>query len=474
MFLSRLRLFFRHRRIGPAIGLLAAMTFCSGAPPESVDLLITGGLVVTMDPQGHIYENGAVAIGGDRILAVGPAADLKSRFRPRTSLRADGQVILPGLVNTHNHVPMTLLRGISDDLPLMDWLTRYIFPAEAAFVDAEFVRWGTRLACAEMIRSGTTTFADMYYFEDVVAEAARSAGMRAIAGQTILDFPAPDHKTTAAALAWTEGFLQRWGKDPLIRPAVAPHAPFTVSPENLKACSALSAKYQAPLEIHVSETRAEQAQILEKYKTTPTRHLHALGVLSERVIAAHCVWADEEDTRLLHQYGVGIAHNPESNMKLASGVAPIARMLRMGMAVGVGTDGPASNNDLNLWEAMDLTGKLQKLHSNDTTVLPAEQVVRMATILGARALHMDAMIGSLEAGKKADLICLEMRRPHLMPLYNIYSHLVNAYKGSDVSRTIIAGRVLFEKGRLLTLDEPQVLAKAYEYQQKIAARFTRR
>ncbi len=436
---------------------------------EKVDLLIAGGTVVTMDEKGTLLENGAIAVSGDKILSIGPTAGMQSRFHAKRTIAAKGRLILPGLINTHNHAAMTLLRGIADDLPLMEWLQQYIFPVEAGHVDAEFVRWGTLLACAEMIRTGTTTFADMYYFEDKVAEAAKLAGMRVLAGETILDFPAPDHKTTASALAWTESFLQRWQNDPLVHPSIAPHAVYTVSPEHLKACTALAAKYQAPLQIHISETRDEQRQIQERYKTSPTRHMESLGILNRQVIAAHCVWVDEEDMALLKKRDVGVAHNPESNMKLGSGVAPIARMLQLGLHVGLGTDGPASNNDLNLWDTIDLTGKLQKLHLSDPSVLPAEQVVRMATISGARALHMEDQIGSLEVGKKADIILLETGRPHLLPRYNIYSHLANVYEGSDVSTTIIGGKVVYENGRILTLDEPAILAKAKEFQSKIAA-----
>jgi len=453
-----------------AIFILVLPALLNARAKEKADLLVTGGLVVTLDQQGTLFDKGAIAIRGDRILAIGNAVEMSRRFTAGKTISAEGQVVMPGLVNTHNHAAMALLRGISDDLPLMDWLTKYIFPAEAASVDPDFVHWGTLLACAEMIRSGTTTFADMYYFEETVAEAVKSAGMRAIVGQTVLDFPAPDHKTPGAALSWAEGFFQRWRNDTLVRPAIAPHAPFTVSVDNLKACDTLARKFQVPLLIHLSETLDEQRQILQKYGTTPARHLETLGVLSPLAVAAHCVWVDDEDIKLLKKHEVGVAHNPESNMKLASGIAPIAQLLRLGVPVGLGTDGPASNNDLNLWEAMDIAGKLQKVHLADPTVLPAEQVVRMATILGAKALHLDSEIGSLEAGKKADLIILETKRAHLLPRYNLYSHLVNTYKGSDIAASIIAGKIVFEKGKLLTLDEPQILGKAQEYQRKIAAR----
>lgn len=448
-----------------AVPCLFPFTLAQGR--EKVDLLVRGGTVVTMDAQERVLENAAIAIRGDLIIAVGPASELVPRYRAAKALEASGKLVMPGLVNTHNHAPMVLFRGIADDLALMDWLTRYIFPAEARNVDAEFVRWGTLLACAEMIRSGTTTYADMYYFEDTLAEATRQAGMRGVLGETVLDFPAPDHKTPQETLAYTERFINKWKGHALIRAAVAPHSPYTVSVETMKACGALSERYNAPLIIHVSETQDEQRQIREKYGKTPTRHLDDLGILSPRVLAAHCVWVDDTDLETLVRRDVGIAHNPESNMKLASGAAPVVKMLKLGARLGLGTDGAASNNDLNMFEAMDFASKLQKFHLNDPAVLPARDVVKMATIGGARALHMEKEIGSIEVGKKADIILLATERTHLLPRYDVYSHLVYAYKGSDVVATIVGGRVVFENGRLLTLKENEIYAKAKEYRQRI-------
>jgi 5-methylthioadenosine/S-adenosylhomocysteine deaminase len=444
-------------------------TIAIGQKRENADLLIRGGTIVTMDAQERVLENAAIAVRGDQILAVGPIVEITKLYRPSKTIDAAGKLILPGLINTHNHAPMVLFRGIADDLALMDWLTGYIFPAEARNVNADFVRWGTLLACAEMIRSGTTTYADMYYFEDTLAEATRQAGMRAVLGETILDFPSPDHKTPQEALAYTERFIKKWKGDPLIHPAVAPHAPYTVATEILKACAALAGRYDVPLITHISETQDEQRQIREKYGKTPTRFLDDLGVLSARVLAAHCVWIDDQDLEILVRRQVGLAHNPESNMKLASGAAPIVKMLKAGARLGLGTDGAASNNDLNMFEAMDLASKLQKFHLADPTALPAREVVRMATSSGARALHMEKEIGSLEAGKKADIIIMDTDQAHLLPRYDVYSHLVYAYKGSDVLTTIIGGQVVFDKERTLTLDESQIRAKAREYKTRILA-----
>jgi 5-methylthioadenosine/S-adenosylhomocysteine deaminase len=307
----------------------------------------------------------------------------------------------------------------------------------------------------------------MYYFEDTLAEAVRQAGMRGVLGETVIDFPAPDHKTPQEALKYTEAFIQRWQKDPLIVPAVAPHAPYTVSSENLKACAALATRYNVPLITHVSETQDEQMQLREKFAKTPTQYLEDLGVLSPLVVAAHCVWITDQDLEILKRRQVGLVHNPDSNMKLSSGVAPVTAMLKTGALVGLGTDGAASNNSLDMFRAMDLSSKLQKLNRMDPTVLPARDVVRMATIGGARALHMEKTIGSLEAGKKADLILLETQRPHLLPRYEYYSHLVYAYTAADVTATVIGGKVVYENGRLLTLKESEIVAKAQEYRQRI-------
>lgn len=452
------------------IGVGLFVWVVSGAKPdrrESVDIVIRGGTIVTMNDERTIIENGFVAIKGGRISALGPAADLSSKYVGRSTLDAAGKLILPGLINTHTHAPMSLFRGMADDLTLMDWLTKYIFPAEAKNVTPDFVKWGTYLACLEMIRSGTTTYADMYYFEDEVAQATKEAGMRAVLGETILDFPAPDNKTVNAALQYTEKYLKKWKGDSLIVPAVAPHAPYTCSSDTLTAAKSLADKFNAPLLIHLSETKSEVQRIKEKYNATSTAYLNKLGFLRERVVAAHAIWLTDEDIQILKEKKVGVAHCPESNMKLASGVAPITKLLRMGIPVGLGTDGAASNNNLDMFEEMDTAAKLHKLYTNDPTVIRAEEAVAMATRDGARVLGLDREIGSLEVNKKADLIVLALNHPSEIPLYNVYSHLVYAIKGARVETSIINGSFVMREGKILTLKEKAVYSKAQEYRDKI-------
>ncbi len=441
----------------------------------SVDLLITGGTIVTMDPSRRILEDGFIAVRGDEIVAVGSGASASLRFAPKgvdakLKIDARGKLILPGFINGHTHVPMTLLRGLRDDVTLEEWLTKFIFPAEAKNVTEEFVRWGTRLAAAEQIRGGVTTFADMYYFEDAIAEETKAAGMRGVLGETILDFPAPDNKTNDAMLEYTEKFLKRWQGDPLIHAAVAPHSIYTDSEKTLKDSAALARKHNAPILIHVGETKKELNDSREKNGTTPVQYLDKLGILGPDVLAAHCVWVDETDRKILAQRQVGCVHNPSSNMMLASGVAPVIEERAAGIAVGLGTDSPAgSNNDLNLMEEMDLAAKLQKITKIDPRALGAKAVVEMATIEGARALHMEKEIGSVETGKKADLILIGLDAPNAVPMYDVYAQLAYALKGSDVETVIIGGRVVMRDRKLLTVDEPSVIAKAKEFKGKVEA-----
>lgn len=439
------------------------------AAAERVDLMIAGGTVVTMDGEGRVLENGAVAVRGGRIVAIGETATLAARYRAARTVDARGRVVMPGLVNAHTHVPMVLFRGIADDLRLMEWLQKFIFPAEARNVDEEFVRWGTRLACLEMLRGGVTTFADMYYFEDAIAEETARAGMRAVLGETLIDFPAPDNKTWDAGIAYTERFLARWKGHPLVTPAVAPHALYTVGPEHFKAAHALAARHGAPMLTHLAEDDAELATSLERYGARPIAHLDRLGVLDGRVTAAHVIGCDREEAALLARRGVGVAHCPQSNMKVAAGVAPVPQMLAAGVAVGLGTDGAASNNDLNLWEEMDTAAKLHKVVTKDPTVLPAREVLRMGTIGGARALHLDREIGSLEPGKRADIAIVRVDGLHQTPSYDVYSLLVYSTKASDVETVIVEGRVVMRAGRVLTIDERAVRAKAAAYRERIRA-----
>lgn len=421
-----------------------------------------------MDPERRVIEHGAVAVRGGRIAAVGTRAEIDRKFTTRRRIAGPESLIMPGLINTHTHAPMSLFRGIADDLPLKDWLDKYIFPAEANNLSPEFVRWGTRLACLEMALSGTTTYADMYYFEDVIAEATKEAGLRGVLGETIIRFPVPDAKTPADGLHFTEGFLRRFREDPLIVPAVAPHALFTNDDQTLRACRALANRYGAPLLTHLAETKQEHDDTVARRGMSPVRVLDSLGMFDGRTLGAHTIWVDDTDLEILKARGVGIAHCPSSNMKLASGVAPIVRMLSLGIAVGLGTDGPAgSNNDFGMFEEMDLASKLQKVTTGDPGVLPARQALEMATVLGARALGMDEQIGSLETGKRADLISVRIDAPHAVPLYNVYSQIVYALKSCDVEHVMVNGRLIVRGRRMLTLDRQQVLAKANELAAKV-------
>lgn len=464
----------RRRRLRPLLPIASCLLPLALAAAEPADWLLTARWVVTVDPARRVIDNGAVAVRGDRIVAAGPRAEIERLYKPRQRLDRPQAVLLPGLINTHTHAPMSLLRGIADDLRLQEWLEKFIFPAEARNVTAEFCRWGTRLACLEMMLAGVTTYADMYYFEDVIAEATKEAGLRGVLGQTIIGFPVPDAKTPADALRFTEGYLKRFAGDPQITPAVAPHAVFTNSDETLRASRALANRYSAPLLIHLSETRRENDEVAAKRGMSPTRVLDSLGVFEGRTLAAHGVWVDDEDLRILKARGVGLAHCPSSNMKLASGVAPVVKMLSLGLPVGLGTDGPAgSNNDLNLFEEMDLASKLAKVSTGDSQALPARQVLEMATILGAGALGMEKQIGSIEAGKRADLIAVRLDQPHAAPLYDVLSQLVYALKASDVTDVMVNGRLIVRDRAALTLNAREVLAKADDYRRRVAASLAR-
>ena len=454
--------------------LLFSFTICIPAATSKrrfvidVDLLIVGGTIVTMNAEHEVIVNGAIGITNGKIDIMGTRNIVVKNTRPKRTINAAGKVIIPGLINTHTHVPMALFRGIADDMDLQEWLTKFIFPAEAKNVNEAFVRAGTRLGLAEMIRGGTTTYCDMYYFEDAIADETKKAGVRGVLGQTILDFPAPDNKTWEAGLAYTERFIKKWQNDPLIVPAVAPHAPYTVSQEHLLAARDLSNRLNAPLVIHLAEANTETEFIQQKHKgMRPIEFVDSIGFFTERTIAAHVIQANEKELDILKRRGVGIAHNPQSNMKLAAGTAPVPAMLRLDLAVGLGTDGAASNNDLSMWEEMDTAAKLHKLISGDPKTLSAEQAFEMATIRGARALHLDKITGSLEAGKRADIAIVDMDSLNQTPYYNVYSALVYSTKATDVRTVIINGRVVMLDRRLLTLNERAIKIDANAYREKI-------
>ncbi|WP_352430118.1 amidohydrolase [Pyrinomonas sp.] len=456
-------------RVVAICSVLALFIFAPQAfARQRVDLVISGGIIVPMDAGFSVIENGAIAIRRGRIVAVGRRDEIARLYVASRTIDARGRAVIPGLINTHTHVPMTLFRGIADDLELNEWLTKFIFPAEAKNVDASFVRAGTRLGLAEMIRGGTTTYCDMYYFEDAIAEETAKAGVRAVLGETVIDFPAPDNKTFAAALIYAERFVQRWRGHRLIFPAIAPHAPYTVSEEHLREVRALADRLNVPVIIHVAETRKEVADIMQQKGATPVQYLARIGFLNGRTTAAHLVHVNDDDIALLKEFGVGIAHNPQSNMKLASGIAPVPKMLAAGLAVGLGTDGAASNNDLNLWEEMDTAAKLHKVATFDPRAVSARQALWMATVGGARALHLESEIGSLEIGKRADIVIVDLDSLHQTPRYDIYSHLVYATKASDVRTVIVDGRVLMRDRRLLTLNEAAVRREARLWQRRVA------
>jgi 5-methylthioadenosine/S-adenosylhomocysteine deaminase len=423
-----------------------------------VDLLIYNAMVLTMNDLDDIFHPGAVAIADDEIVWVGPDDLLPEQLEPVARLDMAGGLIMPGLVNAHTHAAMTCFRGLADDLPLSVWLNDHIFPAEKQ-ISGKLVYQGTLLACAEMVLGGTTTFCDMYLFEDQVANAAHEAGMRALVGEVLYDFPSPNYGSPEQGLSFTRDLIRTWEEDPLVSVAVEPHAVYTCSPDLLRACNEIAEQFQAPMILHLSESQDEVRQVKERYGTSPVLHLEKLGLLSPHLIADHCVVLSDQEMDLLAERAVSVVHNPESNMKLASGVAPIPELLSRGVIVGLGTDGCASNNNLDMFAEMDTAAKLHKVHRYDPTAMEAKTVVQLAIKGGARALGLDRQVGSLEPGKKADLIGLDLERPHLTPLYNIYSHLVYAASAADVTLTMINGRVVMRNRELLCLDAERVMAE---------------
>jgi 5-methylthioadenosine/S-adenosylhomocysteine deaminase len=435
---------------------------------EAVDLIVSGGTILTIDAADSVIADGAVAVRGGRIVALGRRRAVERGFRARHRVEATGHLVLPGLINAHTHVAMTLLRGVKDDQELMTWLTKYMFPLEARFVSPDFVRWGALLACWEMIASGTTAFADGYFFEEEVARAADESGMRAVPGEGILDVPTPDAKTSAESLARAEEFLSEWQGHPRVTAALCPHSGYTVAPETFRKTQELAARFSAPVMTHLAESAGEVAMVRERFGVTPVRHLAGLGVLDRSLVAAHLVEVDDEEIGLLARSQTGVVHCAESNMKLASGVAPVARMLAAGVRVGLGTDGAASNNNLDMFGEMATVAKVHKARTLDPTVLPARQVVRMATMGSAAALHMEDEIGSLEVGKCADLIVVDASGPEAIPLYDPYAYLVYSARAHAVETVIVEGRILMEKRRLLTLDVERIRRRALAFGRRIS------
>ena len=430
-----------------------------------MDLLIKNGTVLTMDAQASVHEKGFVGVTGDRISHIG--VDSTGHLSAKKVIDAKGGLVLPGLINGHTHAAMTLFRGLADDLPLMEWLNHYIFPVESR-MDGGFVYTGTMLACAEMILSGTTTFCDMYLFEDEVAKAALEAGMRCLVGEVLYDFPSPNYGPIEKGLKYTESLIRKWTGNPLISIAVEPHSIYTCSPDLLVKANRMALEQGVPLIIHVAETASEVLEVMRKFSKRPFEHLESLDILGPHVVADHCVHLDALEIDRIAMNKVKVIHSPESNMKLASGISPVSRLLARGITVGLGTDGCASNNNLDLFEEMDMAAKLQKVGNMDPTALDALTVLRMVTTSGAKALGFENLIGSLEVGKRADIIVVDTHKPHLTPLYNPYSHLVYSAKGNDVIHSIINGRLVLEQRRLVTLDLEEVLRRAKEESKNVS------
>ena len=428
--------------------------------PAAVSLIVQNGIVITVDGNRRILNPGSVAINGTDIVAVDTPANIAARYKAADTIDATGKVVMPGLINTHTHAAMVMYRGLGNDLNLMDWLQKYIFPAEAKTVSPEFVRIGTRLAALEMIQSGTTLFADMYYFEEEVARVTRAAGLRGVLGQTVIEFPVPDAKTPADALKRTETFAKEFAHDELITPSIAPHAVYTLDAKTLTAASELAKRLNIPIQIHLAETSAETGMSQERHKMRPVAILDSLKFWAPVTIGAHGVWITPEEITLLKQRNVGVSNNPESNMKLSSGTAPVIAYRKSGVNVGLGTDGAASNNDLDMFEAMRQAAFQQKLITMDPTAISAPEALEMATIGGARVVGQQARIGSIEAGKRADVIVVGMSRPRQQPLFDPVAQIVYASRGDDVDSTIVNGKVLMRDRKVLTLDESRVVGEA--------------
>jgi 5-methylthioadenosine/S-adenosylhomocysteine deaminase len=429
---------------------------------QEIDILITGGKTLLLDSDNTAPDQSAIAINDSKIIDIGQTKELIKKYKAKKTINAQDSLVMPGFVNCHTHAAMTCFRGMADDLELMDWLNNYIFPAEAKNVNKELAYWGSLLAAAEMIKSGTTTFCDMYIFEDETARAAKQAGLRCLLGEVLFDFPSPNVKSPEEGLAYTRMLIEKWQNDPLINIIVEPHALYTCSPALLNDARKLAADYNVPLGLHLLENKAEKEQLQQKFGKGAVSFLEEIDYLNERLIAFHCVCLSEDDMRLFADHGCKVSHNPASNMKLASGVAPVPDMLKAGITVGLGTDGCASNNTLDMIKEMSTAAKLHKVARLDPTVMDARTVVRMATTEGAKALGMGKITGSLEVDKKADIIIIGLDKPHLTPLYNEYSHLVYAANGADVDTVIINGKVVMENRQLLTIDETEIMQEVRE------------
>ncbi|MGI9229192.1 MAG: amidohydrolase family protein [Gammaproteobacteria bacterium] len=449
-----------NKKLCPVFVLASCLT-AQAQTPEQADLLISADYVVTMDEADTVISDGAVAVRDGVIIAVGSADTIRNRYQAGQDINEPDSLLMPGLINGHTHAAMTLFRGIADDMELMDWLTQYIFPAEIRFVDEHFIRVGTQLACLEMIKGGTTTFVDMYFHPQQIAEVVNECGLRAVIGAAVIEQESGYTTDFADAMAKAESFIRRWkDKNSRITPAIAPHATYTIGPKNLKTVRARANAHGVPVVMHISESQTELQLVNEAYNNTPIKHLQEIGFLNGATIGAHIVWPTAEEIPLLVKYGVGAIHNPGSNMKMAAGLAPVPALLRQGVRVGLGTDGAASNNDLDMWEEIRLAALLHKGHSLNPEIMPAGTVLQLATRGGAGAVGLGNSIGSLVAGRRADLILVSLDAAHLVPLYDVISHLVYAVDAQDVQTVIVDGKVLMHNRQVLTLNEKTVIAAA--------------
>lgn len=432
-----------------------------------VDYIIEGDYILTMDDNFTIMKESSIVIKGDKIVDICKKEDAANTYNAKELIKGVQNVLLPGLINTHTHAPMVYFRGLADDLPLKEWLENYIWPAENSLLSPSFVYDAVGLACLEMLKAGVTTYNDMYFFEDVAGEITKKIGMRAVLGAGILDFPSVSAKTTDEYLNNAKEFISRWIKDDLIIPSVAPHALYTCNSDTLKKAKDLAERFDVPLHIHLSETKWEVEEIIKKYNMKPVEYLEKIGFLDKRVLAAHCIWLDDKEIEILAKRQVGVSHCIESNLKLASGFAPIVKMINSGIKVSFGTDGAASNNDLNILSEISTTAKLQKALSNNPTVLNAKTALLMATKWASQCLGLESKIGTIEIGKKADIISINLAKPHLTPIYDICSHIVYSAMASDVEMVMVNGRLIMDKGKLITYDESEILNKSKDWNKKI-------
>jgi len=434
---------------------------------KNVDHIIHADYILPMDDELSVIEQGAVAVKGGRILDIGKCEEISKYYTSKKIVTGDGKVLLPGLINTHTHAAMVYFRGMADDLPLHEWLHEHIWPAENRWFSPQFIADATELACLEMVKGGVTAYHDMYFYEDAAGEATKKIGMRGVLGTGILDFQTSFAKNADEYLAKARQFALAWEGDELITPCIAPHAIYTCSPDTLKKSRRLAEKLRLPLHIHLSETQWEVNEVMARYRMKPVEYLESLGFLDETVLAAHCVWIEDNEIELLARRKVGVSHCMESNMKLASGFAPVVTLLTEGVKVTFGTDGAASNNDLSILSEMSTTAKVHKALSNNPTVLDAKTTLLMATRWGADVLGLGKKTGSLQKGKRADMITINLRKPHLTPLYNVYSHIVYAAMASDIETVMINGKIIVNEGKLCTADEEEIMAKARVWQEKI-------